>query len=246
MTDARRRTLLFTALAVALAWSGWLAFNGNPEDEAADLVKGVDGPATRMNTRCHRLPAGQIRCIVSISGKTPGPARSRAAHGRRPRQFIPQANLVHPAATPTTSATSAAAASAALTLQLHGSWQEDNTTTYYLTRGSMPVSVHAGQVLDGTWQLEPVTGKTLKFHLFTPETGCAVCAWEIKLQHAKLILLLAALLGTAVLAGCASPGLTEGRKLIGSGATEAGLAACRSDWPRSRQPGTEVVLLHTA
>ena len=44
------------------------------------------------------------------------------------------------------------------------------------------------------------------------------------MQHAKLILLLAALLGTAGLAGCASPGLTEGRKLIGSGATEAGLA----------------------
>lgn len=47
------------------------------------------------------------------------------------------------------------------------------------------------------------------------------------MQHAKLIFLLAALLGSAVLAGCASPGLTEGRKLIGSGATEAGLARLR-------------------
>jgi len=44
------------------------------------------------------------------------------------------------------------------------------------------------------------------------------------LQHANLTLLLAALLGTAGLAGCASPGLTEGQALIGSGATEAGLA----------------------
>lgn len=44
------------------------------------------------------------------------------------------------------------------------------------------------------------------------------------MQHANLTLLLAALLGTAGLAGCASPGLTEGQALIGSGATEAGLA----------------------
>jgi general secretion pathway protein D len=44
------------------------------------------------------------------------------------------------------------------------------------------------------------------------------------LQHANLIILLAALSGTAGLAGCASPSLTEGRALIGSGATEAGLA----------------------
>jgi len=44
-----------------------------------------------------------------------------------------------------------------------GHWQEDNVTTYYLTRGSIPVSARAGQVLDGTWQLEPVTGKTLNF-----------------------------------------------------------------------------------
>jgi general secretion pathway protein D len=44
------------------------------------------------------------------------------------------------------------------------------------------------------------------------------------LQHTKPILLLAVLFGTLGLAGCASPGLTEGRKLIGSGETEAGLA----------------------
>jgi hypothetical protein len=44
-----------------------------------------------------------------------------------------------------------------------GRWQEDTTTTYYLTRGSVPVSVRAGQVLDGAWQLEPVTGSSLNF-----------------------------------------------------------------------------------
>jgi general secretion pathway protein D len=44
------------------------------------------------------------------------------------------------------------------------------------------------------------------------------------LQYAKLITLLVALLGAAGLAGCASPSLTEGRELLGNGATEAGLA----------------------
>lgn len=47
------------------------------------------------------------------------------------------------------------------------------------------------------------------------------------MQHTKLIILLAALLGAAGLAGCASPSLSEGRQLIGSGATEAGLARLR-------------------
>ena len=30
-------------------------------------------------------------------------------------------------------------------------------------RGTAPVSVHAGQVLDGVWRLEPVTGGMLNF-----------------------------------------------------------------------------------
>ncbi len=55
------------------------------------------------------------------------------------------------------------------------------------------------------------------------------------MQHAKLILLLAALLGTLGLAGCASPGLTEGRELIGSGATEAGLARLQAGM--AEEPG---------
>ena len=47
------------------------------------------------------------------------------------------------------------------------------------------------------------------------------------MQHAKLIVLLAALLGATGLAGCASPSLTEGRALISGGATEAGLERLR-------------------
>ncbi|MBT9541314.1 secretin N-terminal domain-containing protein [Thiobacillus sp.] len=55
------------------------------------------------------------------------------------------------------------------------------------------------------------------------------------MQHANLTLLFAALLGTAGLAGCASPGLTEGQALIGSGATEAGLARLQAGM--AEEPG---------
>jgi hypothetical protein len=44
-----------------------------------------------------------------------------------------------------------------------GRWQEDSTTTYYLTRGTVPISARVGQVLDGTWRLEPVAGPNLNF-----------------------------------------------------------------------------------
>ena len=55
------------------------------------------------------------------------------------------------------------------------------------------------------------------------------------MQHANLTLLLAALLGTAGLAGCASPGLTEGQALIGNGSTEAGLARLQAGM--AEEPG---------
>ncbi|WP_310447565.1 secretin N-terminal domain-containing protein [Thiobacillus sp.] len=55
------------------------------------------------------------------------------------------------------------------------------------------------------------------------------------MQHANLTLLFAALLGTAGLAGCASPGLTEGQALIGSGATEAGLTRLQAGM--AEEPG---------
>jgi len=51
----------------------------------------------------------------------------------------------------------------ALPFTYMGSWQEGPTITYYLTRGTMPVSVRTGQVLDGAWRLETVAGRNLSF-----------------------------------------------------------------------------------
>jgi hypothetical protein len=44
-----------------------------------------------------------------------------------------------------------------------GKWQENTDSTYYLLRGSLPVSVRAGQTLDRDWRLDSDTGKSLVF-----------------------------------------------------------------------------------
>ncbi|MGA9163696.1 MAG: hypothetical protein WBZ31_04510, partial [Thiobacillus sp.] len=51
----------------------------------------------------------------------------------------------------------------ALPFAYMGSWQEGPTTTYYLTRGTMPVSVRTGQLVDGVWRLETAAGGSLNF-----------------------------------------------------------------------------------
>jgi len=44
-----------------------------------------------------------------------------------------------------------------------GHWLENGKTVYYLMRGTEPLAVQAGQVVDGVWRLEPVRGKVLDF-----------------------------------------------------------------------------------
>lgn len=155
MNDARRRTLLFTALAVALAWSGWLALNGSPQDEVAEPAKVV-------------APRGQSGAKVAIS--TP-PAKHLAPPAIAPRMAVARANLF-PAQTwfippppppPPPYVPPPPPQAPALPFSYMGRWQEDSTTTYYLTRGTLPVSARAGQVLDGAWRLEPVVGPNLNF-----------------------------------------------------------------------------------
>jgi hypothetical protein len=157
MTDARRRTLLFSALAVALAWSGWLALNDNPPDEAIDLPAKADRPAKRMN---HAAPPAARLMQPVTTGKQPAPRMAVSRTDLFPRQtwYIPPPPPPPPPYVPPPPPQAPA-----LPFSYMGSWQEDSTTTYYLTRGSLPVSVRAGQILDGAWQLEPVTGKTLNF-----------------------------------------------------------------------------------
>jgi hypothetical protein len=162
MTDARRRALLFTALAVALAWSGWLALNDNQPDESASLVAGVDRPAKRIN---------QAAPPVARLAKPAAPAKGQAQTDAVPRITVSRADLFPkqtwyippPPPPPPPYVPPPPPQAPPLPFSYMGSWQEDNVITYYLTRGSVPIGVHAGQILDGAWQLEPVTGKTLNF-----------------------------------------------------------------------------------
>jgi len=155
MTDARRRTLLFTVLAGALAWSGWLALNGNPEGETVEPVKGADS-RMRVADRPAVLPAPTARKTqIEIA-----PRMAAASANLFPKQtwYIPLPPPPPPPYVPPPPPQAPA-----LPFAYMGRWQEGPAITYYLTRGTVPLSVRAGQVLDGAWRLEPVADKNLNF-----------------------------------------------------------------------------------
>jgi hypothetical protein len=155
MNAARRRILLFIALAGALAWSGWLALHDSPEDETADLVAVVKNPAQR------------VARLVKPAISTKRLAQPEIA----PRMAIARANLFPkqtwyippPPPPPPPYVPPPPPQAPALPFSYMGRWQEGSTITYYLTRGMVPVSARAGQVLDGAWRLEPVAGSNLNF-----------------------------------------------------------------------------------
>jgi len=162
MTEGRRRALLFGTLAVALAWSGWLAFNGEPDDDAAGLVEVADAPARPART-AEPASVRPLQATPSAKPRAPSETAPRMAIARAdlfPKQtwFIPPPPPPPPPRSPPPPPQAPA-----LPFTYMGSWQEDSTTTYYLTRNSLPVSVRVGQILDGAWQLEQVTGKSLNF-----------------------------------------------------------------------------------
>ncbi|MDA8260871.1 MAG: hypothetical protein M0Z99_35425 [Betaproteobacteria bacterium] len=162
MTEAAnntlRRPVLYIALAGVAAWSAWLAFNEPASDAETDLVE-VAEPVTRANP-----PA------PAVIGMTPtrAPAKSQEA---APRLALSRANLfpeqtwyvAPPPPPPPPYVPPPPPQAPALPFSYMGRWQDAGQTTYYLARGTLPVSVRAGQVLDGVWRLEPVTGGQLNF-----------------------------------------------------------------------------------
>lgn len=153
--NKRRRSVLYLALAGVAAWSAWLAVNEPASDADADLV-GVAEPATR-----EPLPAGLDSAVVAAT--KPQEAASRLALARA-NLFPEQTWFVAPPAPPPPPDVPPPPPQApALPYSYMARWQEAGQTTYYLARGALPVSVRAGQVLDGAWRLESVTGGQLNF-----------------------------------------------------------------------------------
>ncbi|MCL5061179.1 MAG: hypothetical protein M1449_12350 [Candidatus Thermoplasmatota archaeon] len=151
MSERQRRSVLFLALAGVAAWSLWLAL-GEPADDAESDPVGLAEPVVRASLPA---PAG-------------APVQPREAS---PRLGLARANLfpeqtwfvAPPPPPPPPHVPPPPPQAPALPFGYMGRWQEAGQTTWYLARGTLPVSVRAGQVLDGVWRLEPVTGNQLNF-----------------------------------------------------------------------------------
>ena len=160
MTEATnnklRRSLLYLALAGVAAWSAWLAINEPGSDAEADLAE-VAEPAARAQ------PAAAATIAAAVVPKKPQGAAPRLALSRA-NLFPEQTWFIAPPPPPPPPYVPPPPPQApALPFSYMGRWQEAGQTTFYLVRGMLPVSVRAGQVLDGVWRLEPVTGSLLNF-----------------------------------------------------------------------------------
>jgi len=157
MTDKKRRSVLFLALAGVAAWSIWLAVNEQSDDAAGDRIE-VAEPVARAP---HPTPAVKGPAPATPRGKSQDPT-PRLALGANlfPEQtwYVPPPPPPPPPYVPPPPPQAPA-----LPFSYMGRWQDAGQTTYYLTRGTLPVSVRAGQVLDGVWRLEPVAGGMLNF-----------------------------------------------------------------------------------
>jgi hypothetical protein len=158
MTGKQRRAFLYAALAGVASWSAWLALNEQADDAGAERVE-MAKPATRAQAPATRVTEPIPAPAPSKSQETV-PRLALARTNLFPEQtwFIPPPPPPHPpyVAPPPPQAP-------ALPYRYMGRWQEAGQTTYYLTRGNTPLSVRAGQVLEGAWRLEPVANGMLNF-----------------------------------------------------------------------------------
>ncbi len=153
MTETRRRLVLLVLLTGAVGWSAWLAMN-EPDDEAEtiELAK-TDLPAGRVS----RPAAKPVSATASIPDE---PRLALAETDLFPEQtwYIPPPPPPPPPYVPPPPPQAPA-----LPYAYMGRWIEAGETTWYLTRGSLPLAVRAGQVLDGVWRLEQAGAGMLNF-----------------------------------------------------------------------------------
>jgi hypothetical protein len=158
VTAKQRRSVLFLALAGVVAWSGWLALN-EPASEDETTPADVAKPVVRAS---HSGPA-TMSTVPAMVQTNPHEAEPRLALSRA-NLFPEQTWYVPPPPPPPVPYVAPPPPQApALPYSYMGRWQEAGQTTYYLARGTMPISVQVGQVLDGAWRLEPVANGVLNF-----------------------------------------------------------------------------------
>lgn len=162
MTERQRRIIMFVVLAGVVAWSGWLALN-EPENEAETDLLGTAEP-----TPSPTLAPSAVSGAAPDRAPVVAPAESQETSSRlalsRTNLFPEQTWYVAPPPPPPPAPyVPPPPQPPELPFSYMGRWQDGGQTTYYLTRGNLPVSVRAGQVLDGVWRLEPVSGSQLNF-----------------------------------------------------------------------------------
>lgn len=159
MSEKQRRAFLFIALAGVGAWSAWLAVNepaSEADAEPAALAEAVERPRAAAVQAVEPAPA--LMPAPPAQGPAPRLALARADLFPEQTWFIPP-----PPPPPPPVVAPPPPQAPALPYSYMGRWQEAGQTTYYLNRGSTPLSVRAGQVLDGAWRLEPVANGMLNF-----------------------------------------------------------------------------------
>ena len=155
--NKQRRSILYLALAGVAAWSAWLAVNEPANAPAADRVEGAE-PVARAPA-----PVPAAFDAAALAPPAPQEAASRLALSRA--DLFPEQTwfVAPPPPPPPPPYVPPPPQAPALPFSYMGRWQDDGQTTYYLMRGTLPLSVRAGHVLDGVWQFEPVANGILKF-----------------------------------------------------------------------------------
>jgi len=158
MNHATRRGILFVALAGVVGWSAWLAVNDSDPVEAEEA--GVElaappvqrPPASPVPALLPPVKSADIEPRLALSNTNLFPSQTWYIPPPPPPPPPPQAYVPPPPpqAPP-------------LPFTYMGRWQEAGETTYYLARGTLPVSVRPGQVIEGVWKLETASNGILNF-----------------------------------------------------------------------------------
>jgi hypothetical protein len=154
VTATRRRALLFALLGGAAGWSAWLALQGDPAGEA-----GLVEPVQRTRT------AAAAPASPAAARRVPPPATGGTRLDRMRADLFPEQTwyVPPPPPPPPPYVPPPPPQAPALPYAYMGRWLDGGDATWYLTRGSQPVSVRTGQVLDGVWRLDAVAAGALTF-----------------------------------------------------------------------------------